>query len=57
MNPLDTLDFYCSDLVYYAWKYAGFDIASGRGSWILPINIIAQMWEMMPKNLILLLLI
>lgn len=40
MNPFDTGDFYCSELVYYAWKYAGFDIASGRGSWILPINII-----------------
>lgn len=29
-NPFSDDDFYCSELVYYAWKYAGVDIASSR---------------------------
>lgn len=41
-NPFDVNDFYCSELVYYAWKHAGFDIASGRGAMILPIHIISD---------------
>lgn len=39
-NPIDG-DFYCSELVYYAWDAAGYNIASSRiwGTPILPSQI------------------
>ena len=40
-NALDTNSFYCSELVYYAWDAAGYNIASSRvwGTLILPSQI------------------
>ena len=40
-NAFDTNSFYCSELVYYAWEEAGYNIASSRvwGTLILPSQI------------------
>lgn len=40
-NALDPNDFYCSELVYYAWAEAGYDLDNNRwdGTFILPKHL------------------
>lgn len=43
-NSFDNNDFYCSELVYYAWDSAGYNIASMRiwGEPILPLQLMVD---------------
>lgn len=43
-NPISDKDFYCSELVFYAWKGQGYTLNSGIpwGTIILPVHIMAD---------------